>query len=389
MAEKRVRFFAVDNGQSVLLTLDDNTHVLLDIKQRPDGADEKDLTQDVHAELLKALRFRAKRDGRRWLPVFCLSHGDLDHCQSFDRVFFVPDGPDAEELIGIDELWVVAELLREKLDGPAAAIQKEARRRLKLWADPKTHSQAELPGNRLVVFGHDEKDRALAKMPTVRRPGAGDVLQHVNGELRTDFEMFVHWPPRAALADPALARNEKSLIGQIVLRAGKAEAALIFGGDAGCDVWTTLYKLTAFHKNLHRLNWHAFFCPHHGTYRFFTSKTGEEGRKEAEDNPSPEVMAILARGHQKGWLVCSSRPVREANYEDDDPPHIEGVRHYRQTADDIKGKFICLMQHPNEKAPKGLLLRLTDGGLQDITEQITAALSGAPVINSTPRWGRS
>jgi hypothetical protein len=388
MSEKITRFFGVDNGQSVLVTLDESTHILLDIKQRPEDAGDDDRTQDVQAHLLKVLKDR-KRDGRRWMPVFCLSHGDRDHCQGADRVFYFPGGPTDEHLIGIDELWVVAELLREKLDGPAEVIQKEARRRLRLWADPRNHSQAELPGNRLVVFGHDEKDQQLARMPKARRPGAGDILRVVNGQVRSDFELFVHWPPRAALADPDMARNEKSLIGQFILRDGNAAAAFIFGGDAGCDVWRTLYRLTAYHNNWSRLDWNVFFGPHHCTYRFFTCKTGEEGRREAVENPCPECMAILKRAYNHGWVVCSSRPVRAANYDDDDPPHIEGVRHYVAAANAVGGKFVCLMQNPNERTPKGLILRLTAGGLQDITEQVAATpILGAATVSTTTRWGK-
>ena len=154
--------------------------------------------------------------------------------------------------------------------------------------------------------------------------------------------MFIHCPFSHVLEGEE--RNDCSLIGQVLIKDGGANSRLLIGGDACCHIWRQVYKYTDSHKNLPRLDWDVFFIPHHGTYTFFTDKRAEEGRKEAKNNPDKTCMKILNRGASKGWLVCSSRPIREDNYDDDQPPHIEAVIHYRKRATDIQGRFVCLME---------------------------------------------
>lgn len=383
---KKMTFYQVDNGASVVVTLDDETHMLLDIKQKPDDTTDDDKTEDVHASLLKTL---PKRDGRRRLTVFALTHADLDHCQGFSRVFFYPgQGEDDDELIGIDELWVTAEIFNEKLSGPAKDVQKEARRRLRLWSDKDKHADAEKLGNMLVVFGRSDSED-LGHLPASRHPGAGTVVKSIAGQTRSDFELFVHCPFSYLLDNDEELRNDTSLILQMSMTDGDSEAALLIGGDAGCKVWKTVYNKSHEQGNADRLEWDVFFVPHHGSYKFFTEKEHEEGREEAENSPAETSMGILSAGREKGWLVCSSRPVREANYEDEDPPHIEAVRHYRKRAADLgdKDHFVCLMENPSETDPSPLVLRLTPRGLQKIILGAASISIGGKATSQPSRWG--
>ena len=127
MADKQFSFYPVDNGQSVsMATLDSDSHLLCDIKQNVEGCSDDEKCVDVRAELLTVL---PKRNGRHYLSVFALSHCDRDHCQGFERVFHLPSGPDDEELIDIDEMWVTARIFQEKeLDGSAKEVQRQAKR---------------------------------------------------------------------------------------------------------------------------------------------------------------------------------------------------------------------------------------------------------------------
>lgn len=383
---KRMTFYQVDNGASALVTLDDATHILFDIKQKPDDVTEDDKTEDIHASLLKTL---PKRDGRRQLTVFALTHADLDHCQGFTRVFFYPgQDEDDDELIGIDELWVTASIFNEKLSGPAKDVQKEARRRLRLWSDTNTHAQAEKPGNMLVVFGRSDSEN-LEHLPESRHLGAGTTVTTIAGQKRTDLDIFVHCPFSYHLNSDEVLRNDASLVLQISITDGSSEAALLIGGDAGCSTWKTVYNKSREKGNYDRLEWDVFFIPHHGSYKFFTEKEHEEGRKEAESSPAKTSMGILSSGRQKGWLVCSSRPVKEANYDDEYPPHIEAVRHYRKCALELGDteRFVCLMEHPSEKNPSPLVLRLTPGGLQKMILGAPGILVGGKATAEPSRWG--
>jgi hypothetical protein len=382
VADKQFKFYQVDNGQSVRITLDETTHLLFDLKQR---TEDEEKTADVHSDLLSVC---PKRDGRRWLSVFCLSHADRDHCQGFDRVFYVPNGEDDDKLVGIDELWVTAQIFQDDLDGPAKSVQKEARRRLKLWSDSKKRKEAEQRGNRLVVFGKFDDLKELESLPDSQHPKAGETVTQICGEARSDFEMFVHCPFEFILEESGeTERNDTCLIGQIVLTNGTGKSRLLIGGDASCWVWKHVYNLTKKHKNLDRLDWDIFFIPHHGTYGFFTEKPGEDGRKEAEKSPAKTSMAILDHGQSKGWLVCSSRPVKEGNYKDDNPPHIEAIRHYRKRATDIEGTFVCLMENPSESAPAPLVLRVTANGTQRVESKASISVGTSAAAATTTRWG--
>ena len=383
---KKMTFYQVDNGASVLVTLDDDTHILLDIKQRPEDATDDDKTEDVHASLLKTL---PKRDGRRRLTAFALTHADLDHCQGFSRVFFYPgQDEDNDELIGIDELWVTAEIFNEKLSGPAKDVQKEARRRLRLWSDIDKHPEAEKPGNMLLVFGRSDREE-LGDLPVNRHPGAGAVIRSVARQERSDLEVFVHCPFSYLVDNEEELRNDTSLILQLSITDGDSEAALLIGGDAGCKVWNTVYNRSHEMGNSNRLEWDVFFVPHHGSYKFFTDKEHEEGREEADKKPAKTSMGILEAGREKGWMVCSSRPVKEANYEDEDPPHIEAVRHYRKRVADLGDKhhFVCLMENPSEADPSPLVLRLTQGGLQQTMLGAASISIGGKATSQPSRWG--
>ena len=383
MAERKITFFPVENGQAVLVSLDDQTHLLFDIKQKPDD-EEHEKEWDVHKWLLEVL---PKRNDSYILSVFCLSHADIDHCQGFERVFSYGNSETNEELrIIIDELWVTADFFHNKLEGSAAIIQNEAKRRLTLWLDPQQLEKAKEPGNRLVVFG-GSRDQDLKKLPTSIRPVAGEDVNTVCGTVRSDFSFFVHWPFREIVDEEKEDRNESSLVGLLSIMEQDESATMLLGGDAGCWIWDIIYKKTEEKRRLNKLKWNVFFVPHHGSYGFFTEKTGNEGRDEARDNPIKSSLEILGLGLDKSWIVCSSRVPKDRNYTDDNPPHIQAVNHYKDCAEKKKGQFICLMQYPNEDKPEPLVLRLTPGGLQEKKIQCSVNRGVDSVAGTPQRWG--
>jgi len=391
MAEKKLTFYGVDNGQAVLISLDDERHIMFDIKQRPDDVDEDDKTADVHVSLLKTLP-KLKNSTRRHISVFCLSHSHLDHCQGIDRVFRLPGSKqeDDNDLIQIDELWVTAAIFNDDISGPTKHLRKEAKRRLKLYSKPESSSQAEEKGNMLVVFGKNDDVEELKKLPKLRNPNAGELFRGICGEDQTDWEIFVHCPFHYIIEDDEdneeADRNDASLIVQAVIKDGENKARLLIGGDAGCGVWKTVNNKTKKNKNTERLQWDIFYTPHHGSYKFFTQKEHDEGREEADKNPDKDSMQILDRGDDDGWIVCSSRPIKEKNYPDKEPPHIEAINHYREKVDD--DKFICLMEHPTKDDPDPLVLRLTKNGLQAKALAAASITTGKRATASPKHWGR-
>lgn len=388
MAEKRFTFYGVDNGQAVLISLDDERHVMFDIKQKPDDADSSDKTADVHASLLKTLP-KLEGSKRRHLSVFCFSHSHLDHCQGVNRVFLLPGikQEDSDDLIQIDELWVTAAIFNSDVKGSAKNIQKEAKRRLRLYAE--SSGEEEENGNMLVVFGHNDEVPDLKKLPKSRNPTAGDLFNRICGVGQTDWEVFVHCPFHYIIRDEnnneKADNNDSSLVAQVIVKDGDVRAALLIGGDAGCAIWKRINEQTKRNKNTPRLMWDIFYAPHHGSYKFFTEKEHDEGREEAKDNPDADSMEILSRGDEEAWIVCSSRLIKEDNYEDGDPPHIEGICHYRDSVSE--DKFVCLMQHPDEDDPDPLVLRLTKNGLQMLGLAAPRISTGSKATGSTKHWG--
>lgn len=364
MAEKKFTFYGVDNGQAVLISLDDERHLMFDIKQKPDESENDDKTADVHSSLLKTLP-KLTGSKKRHISVFCLSHSHQDHCQGVNRVFRLPGikQEDNNDLIQIDELWVTAAIFNSDVKEPSKHIQKEAKRRLKLYSKAETSSQAEEKGHMLVVFGSNDDIEDLKKLPSSRNPKAGEIFKKICGEEQSDWETFVHCPFHYIINDDGDEdSNNSSLILQTKMSNDDENASLLIGGDAGCSIWKRVNTQSKNNKNTDRLQWDIFFAPHHGSYKFFTEKEHEEGRKEASETPDKDSMELLDRGDDDGWIVCSSRPVKAKNYDDKDPPHIEGVNHYRNIVKD--GKFICLMEHPDKDSPDPLVFRLTNNGLQ-------------------------
>lgn len=390
MAEKKFTFYGVDNGQAILITLDDQRHIMFDIKQKSEDADSSDKTADVHASLLKTLP-KLKDSNRRYISVFCLSHSHEDHCQGVDRVFLLPSikQEKSDDLIQIDELWVTAAIFNDDVAEPAKYIQKEARRRLRLYKDVESSNKTEEKGNMLVVFGHNDNVSDLKKLPKTRNPTAGDLFKRICGEEQTDWETFVHCPFHYIIKDndnnEKPDRNDSSLVVQAVIKDGDIKAELLIGGDAGCAIWKTINRETKKNKNTAYLMWDVFYAPHHGSYKFFTQKEHEEGHEEAENNPDKDSMEIIDRGNANSWIVCSSRPVKNDNYEDGDPPHIEAIKHYKQKV--AEDNFVCLMEYPDEDNPEPLVLRLTQNGLQEKKFAVASIGIGSKTIASPKKWG--
>lgn len=384
MADKQINFYPVHNGASALLKLEEDKNILFDLNQFDEEKREENNCWDVHGTLLEEL---PNVDGRRRLSVFCVTHADKDHCRGIDKVFYLPEqNMDQEDMIHIDELWVTAEIFSEDVDDEGEMLQKEAKRRLELAANPNFDSQAQEMGNRLVVFGRHDDLTDLNQLPRDQRPTAGEIISTVAGDKRDDFEAFVHCPFMVDIGDENISRNDKSLILQVRIKSdGGVWNEILIGGDANCNVWGTVYEETQRHKNMERLSWDVFMIPHHGSYRFFS----EVSRDDARENPDERSLAILDKGKEGCWLICSSRPIKSNNYQDNDPPHIQAINHYKKVGKEKNGKFVCLMEEPDKDEPKPYVLRFTDGGPQKRDTLYSGVYGVAGVAaKETPRYGR-
>jgi Cft2 family RNA processing exonuclease len=83
--DPRITYFPVGNGDCSLITLSDNTQIVIDCNTTAEASDENDASRyDVHAHLLQ---FGKRLDGKiPHVDVFILTHADQDHCRGFDTM---------------------------------------------------------------------------------------------------------------------------------------------------------------------------------------------------------------------------------------------------------------------------------------------------------------
>ena len=94
VVKNSIKVYPVGNGDQTLITLSDETTILVDcnIREGCKGDDDKDM-YDVHKDLLGSIKRRNKIP---FVDVFILTHGDQDHC----RVSVAPPST----LGGLDQL---------------------------------------------------------------------------------------------------------------------------------------------------------------------------------------------------------------------------------------------------------------------------------------------
>src|SRR3981081_661749 len=113
--DPRITYFPVGNGDCSLITLSDNTQIIIDCNTTAEASDENEPSRyDVHAHLLQ---FGKKLNGKiPHVDVFILTHADQDHCRGFDTMFYTGDPAKygtkhaKDEVILIDELWFTRRL---------------------------------------------------------------------------------------------------------------------------------------------------------------------------------------------------------------------------------------------------------------------------------------
>jgi Cft2 family RNA processing exonuclease len=86
----KVKFYPVCNGDQSLITLEDDTTLLIDcnIRESSKGDTDKEM-YDVHKDLLESIQKDPK--GIPYVDVFILTHGDQDHCRGFEANFYQGD----------------------------------------------------------------------------------------------------------------------------------------------------------------------------------------------------------------------------------------------------------------------------------------------------------
>ncbi|PCJ26772.1 MAG: cobyric acid synthase CobQ [Flavobacteriales bacterium] len=366
MSKDIIKFYPVDNGDTTLIKLRNNTTILFDCKIRSGekNSDDYDIF-DVKGDLLKTLE---KRNNIPYLDMFALTHPDEDHCLGFEKHFYTGSPNDYndkdKELIIVDELWVTPMVFTNNgvSNDDAKVIRKEARRRKKLY-DENDEAKNDR-GNRLIIVGYDGED----KLENILHYYPSDIVNEISGVKQDLFSFFIHAPLKADLVTGRAEKdkNTTSIVVQARFRINsddEAAARLILGGDADHYNWEKILEKTEKHGNEEALKWDLFLAPHHCSWTYFNNVPIEE--KEVNKIPQDYSVKIIKDYHLEGGQIIASSKLIKDN--DDNPPHNQAKKEYIKNIDS-KDDFISLAESPKPSKPEPVIFEVSSDGLNRIDD---------------------
>jgi hypothetical protein len=351
--DPRVTYFPVGNGDCSLVTLSDNTQIIIDCNSTEEASDESEPSRyDVHQHLLD---FGKKLNGKiPHVDVFILTHADQDHCRGFNDMFYTGDPAKytvkhtKEDLILIDELWFTHRIFATHEGEPskwAKAFRKEAQRRIDLHlANSPARNDA---GNRIRVVGHSNNPAYKDLGDLVVTPG--NYIDMID-QKKKDFRFFVHAPFRKEVDSKLAERNDTSVVLQACFDVGKTPHAglAMFGGDAGAAIWSKILELS---KDA-TLQFDLFLAPHHCSWTFFSELPYKENKVAAMDS-----LEILGKALDGARVIASCKPIKP---DDDNPPHHAAKVEYVKAVG--KDNFIGLAEVGNPKRPLPTTFEMSENG---------------------------
>lgn len=365
----KVTFFPLGNADCCRIDLHDGRKILFDYANTRNPEDEKDKRCDLPVLLQEDLDAN-KRDG---YEVGAFTHLDDDHVCGAPSFFYLEHAEKyrVKERPKIHELWVpAAALVEEGLVGDARVIREEARYRFKAKKGIRVFSRPD----RLKEWMEKEKLRFDDHKHLITDAG-----QLVPGWVKDadGVEFFVH-SPFAERTDQGevLERNDCSLVMQAWFLIDNREARLILSADTTHDLWESIVKMTRIHKNETRLVWDLFKLPHHCSYLSLSPEKGKE-----ETTPTKSVAWLFEDQGQSGCTVVSTSKPIPPDDADDQPPHRQAARYYRNKVTVPKnGEFKVTMEHPSISKPEPLVIKIDAYG----TTIIKKIVSGGAALASRP-----
>jgi hypothetical protein len=346
-------FWPVGTGDSITIVVDQKNGIILQVDLRHmECAND---TEDPHAPIIDLLKEQLpKVKGKPYLPVFVLTHPDMDHCQGFARLL-------KEVMIG--ELWFSPRIFREyqkDLCDDASVFKKEAERRVQKMIENKGIVGS---GDRVHLIGYDEllKEEEFEGFPRDQFTVPGNTITELDGIDYADrFRAFVHAPFKD---DSEGERNDTSIALQVALFDGEFFGSALLLGDHCYPTVKRIFDCTTEKSNL---LWNVFLTPHHCSKKvMYWRNEGEE-----EEFLKRDVLeAINSSVSDPGYIVASSEPIPPTNEPGDNPPHAKAKNRYAEIA---PNGFLCTHEHGSKEHPLPIVFELTDKGLIYWEPQISA-----------------
>ena len=386
MNTPHIKYYPVDNGDMSLITLKDDTTILVDINIRESAKGDSDPEKyDVKADLMKSIKKRGKDP---FVDVFILTHGDRDHCLGFAKNFYQGDpkkysdkNREDEEII-MDVIWFSPMALEGATNDDEKKFKAEANRRIKLHND--NSSDKDLPGNKIIIVGYDGHEK-LEALHTVRHV-PGDTISRFNDREQDTFSIFIHAPFKEQLQSSEKDKNFTSIVFQARFKSQASDTKFstlaMFGGDADHYAWDFILSKTKKHSNTHSLPFDLFLAPHHCSWSFFNDTP-------QKDHPTPQKhsLDILDYKRENAKVIASSKEIIN---NDDNPPHFKAKEQYvkKVTAD----KFLNPSTHKKVgKTPQPIIFEVTSGGPMPPKQTEGSAKStggaGLGAINTPTKYG--
>lgn len=367
MINPRIKYYPVENGDTSLITLSDETTILVDINITNDSTDEgEEQRYDVLRDLLD---FELKKSNKKpFVDVFVLTHPDQDHCRGYEKYFYQGSPSDyseedkKNELIIINELWYtprVFEVYTSDLNSDAKIFKKEAKRRMDLFKD--NPEAANCNGNRIRIIGYTDNKELKGLEDRIVTPG--NSINEFNEDFKSDFSLFIHAPFKDSIdGDDA---NETSIVFQAKFDVGKqSDACLAFwGGDAGWRVWEKILNMSSDEN----LNWDLFLAPHHCSWKFFNDDSDDE-----VVDSSNEILNKKRNDNSR--VIVSSKVIKRNS---DNPPSYKGRNRYVNVVGE--NNFLNTATNPTEKNPLPIEFEISSDKIEQIDNQKKNALAKTAV----------
>ncbi|MEN8191902.1 MAG: cobyric acid synthase CobQ [Bacteroidota bacterium] len=378
MANNKIKYYPVNNGDTSLITLKDDTTIQIDCNIREGEKDSDDnYIYDVKEDLLSSIQ---KRNSNPYLNLFILTHPDEDHCRGFKKNYYQGDPDNYSESnrnnheIIVDEIWVTSAIFSSDLSDDANAIRNEVNRRKRLSEIEKNKK-----GNHLILIGYDEEK----KLEGVTNYVPGTEINVIDGSIKENFSFFIHAPFKKDLIESKADNDRNS--SSIVLQARFKDSQLdddhktfaIFGGDADHYIWEKIIEKTEGNDNHKYLKWDILLAPHHCSWTFFNDVPYSNVENQEAKDYSLRLLEEYQEG--KGKVIASSKKIVK---EKPNPPHQAAKDKYLKkiNSDD---DFIELAINPSENRPEPIEFLISNNGATKLPEKAKVAITtggalGAP-----------
>tara|TARA_R110002049_G_scaffold223399_1_gene395059 strand:- start:3497 stop:4603 length:1107 start_codon:yes stop_codon:yes gene_type:complete len=341
MATNQITFFAVDNGDAVLLEAHGWT-VMTDIKYRAAAADENNEEVNDFAPIIR------DACGEDRLDLFVLTHPDEDHLLGFGAIFHLgppderdEDPDDGDTLLIVNEIWC-SEYAADPnyTTSTSKPLLDEIARRKRLQGT----AAGDADGNRL---------RILSASNGAQESLANGLSWRLLAPTSDEADI-----PKAAAGDTPNSSNASCLVIQWSITVAGRTSRVLLGGDSTVEVWE---RIEADYSDDQK-NWNILLAPHHCSRRSMGRGSTTNGSETFEWSDD----AIDGLDHPTGsypYVVSSSSKFNQAT-----PPNPRArERYYKILArggtvtDEVRSRFLVTAGKQGEDA-EDIVFKFTASG---------------------------